>query len=455
VGAQHDAVELDRLRHHVQHLTNIVVATSNDRGGSNEHGNHGTNSSSRNGPVFGSDNGDYRGSDKDNDMPNNGSAPNEDGGDNAQPSTNKRKRVTFDAEPPSLQQERSDNLEAWKAELQEAERLEALALEMRQKLFGSRVVSRTEVGDLGRDVKSLKRIFPCGGSMAAVIDDREDVWANAQEMASSTATTGRRGEPPENLLLVRPYHWSSFVGFADVNNASGADLTNGPSPSSTATTAPTVEAETDEQLLWTTDILKRLHYRYFSFEGPADQRPTVPDVLAKMRREVLAGCQLVLSGLVPLDKQAVPNDNDDANRPRPIFVRYAQSLGATVQSSVTETVTHVVGHRDGTDKILAARRLGQRCLVVKASWLVECVWSLTRRDETRHLLGPASVAPPTTMATTAASSTAPDSGATNHRNVVLKETPMTESTAAESSEDDEMDDDFANDLANELSQEQT
>lgn len=45
------------------------------------------------------------------------------------------------------------------------------------------------------------------------------MWANA-----NNNVTGRPGEPPENLLLVKPYHWRPFMGYADVNNASGIDL---------------------------------------------------------------------------------------------------------------------------------------------------------------------------------------------------------------------------------------
>lgn len=54
-------------------------------------------------------------------------------------------------------------------ELEEAEKLEIAAVELRRKLFGSRIVSRTDVGDLGKDVKSLKRVFPCGGSMVCEV----------------------------------------------------------------------------------------------------------------------------------------------------------------------------------------------------------------------------------------------------------------------------------------------
>ena len=45
----------------------------------------------------------------------------------------------------------------------------------------------------------------------------------------------------------------------------------------------------------------------------------------------------------------------------------------------------MVAKTDGTDKILAGRRT-PGCCVVKRSWLMQCYWSLTRRDPTPHLL---------------------------------------------------------------------
>jgi RNA polymerase II subunit A-like phosphatase len=200
--------------------------------------------------------------------------------------------------------------------------------------------------------------------MAAVVDDREDVWANADDIKST-----KPGEPPENLLLVRPYHWESFVGFADVNNSSGVDLSG----------KDKISEESDVQLLWTSDILKRLHHLYYS--RSISEKPTVPKILEQMRREVLAGCRLVLSGLIPLQMQDMASDV-----PRPSFLRFSESLGAFVQSQVTRGVTHVVAANNGTDKIMAARRL-KGCHVVKVSWLMECVWSLKRQDETLHLMG--------------------------------------------------------------------
>jgi TFIIF-interacting CTD phosphatase-like protein len=210
-----------------------------------------------------------------------------------------------------------ERLHQLQQELQMAEELERKAWDLRQKVFGSRVVSRTDVGDLGRDVKSLRRIFPCGGTMAAVVDDREDVWANATDNSHDTI----RGEPPDNLLLVRPYHWQPFLGFADINNSAGIDL------SGTGPDSGDPEVEMDRQLLWISRVLKDLHKRYY--EQPEGNRKTVPELLAQMRGEVLQGCTLVLSGLVPLHKKTI-----GANSPRPSIVRYAECLGAKVSHRI-------------------------------------------------------------------------------------------------------------------------
>jgi len=329
----------------------------------------------------------------------------------------KRKRVTFGETDAKTDPSHQKELEELREELQRAEQLERQAMELRQKLFGSRVCSRTDVGDLGTNVKSLKRIFPCGGSMAAVVDDREDVWANGAADMHST----RRGEPPENLLLVRPYHWSSFAGFADVNNAAGVDLGAGGEPSDAR------ESETDEQLRATADILKRLHHRYYNTSDES-RRANVPEILQRMRSEVLSGCQLVLSGVVPLHQQ---QRQQNSQGPRPHFVRYGESLGARVLTAVTKSTTHVVAAKDGTDKIVTARRV-KGCRIVKAAWLMDCVRSLKRCDERKYILGP----PVTT-------------GIDIRDSKVQPLADSTRENSSSSSGDDE-DDDFAADLESEM-----
>lgn len=280
----------------------------------------------------------------------------------------------------------SANLTRLQKKLRGAEAREQEALELRKKIFGKRVVSRTDVTDLGCDVKSLKRVFPCGGMLAAIVDDREDVWANA-----NNNVTGRKGEPPDNLLLVRPYSWKPFINYADVNNSAGEDI----SKQSKGTEAqdgddPTIE-EGEMQLMWTYDILIRLHDRYYSDLISESERIklTVPSILNQMRKDVLGAsnrqAKIIFSGLVPLHLQHTKRDN--IKYPRPPVVRYAQELGAEVMTDVSSDVTHIVAARDGTEKIRRARLI-PGCAIVTAKWLMECFWSISLRDIHNHLIGP-------------------------------------------------------------------
>ncbi|KAL7447204.1 hypothetical protein ACHAXM_011196 [Skeletonema potamos] len=314
-------------------------------------------------------------------------------------------------------------------QLEEAEQLEIKAVELRRKMFGSRIVSRTDVGDLGKDVKSLKRVFPCGGVMAAILDDREDVWANAKNNV-----TGRPGEPPDNLLLVKPYHWKPFQGYADVNNASGQDLSES---DDTKQDDKSDSKDDDKMLLWTADILRRLHERYYSMSTSVEKK-SVPDLLRSMRRETLRrhpSAKVVLSGLIPIHKQ------NKQSHIRPPIVRYAEELGAEVLPDVASGVTHVVAARDGSSKIHRARKEYPGCYIVHTAWLMECYWSITRRDESIHHMGPLPKQHVTNMLPEAAAAA---STTTMTKNVLLL------GSGNEESDVDEMEDDFAATLENDM-----
>lgn len=142
------------------------------------------------------------------------------------------------------------------------------------------------------------------------------------------------------------------------------------------------DKEHDEQLLWTKDILGRLHDRYYSQELEGGPIKTVPEILVEMRREVLLGKKIVLSGLVPLHRQ---NEQNSMNKPRPDFIRYVENMGACLSNTVQRDTSFVVAKTDGTDKILQGRRT-PGCCVVKRSWLMQCYWSLTSRDPQPHVL---------------------------------------------------------------------
>ena len=54
--------------------------------------------------------------------------------------------------------------------------------------FHGRILSRSDC-PAGLKQKELRRLFPCGVSMVAVLDDREDVWLNSLD----------------NLIKIEPY----------------------------------------------------------------------------------------------------------------------------------------------------------------------------------------------------------------------------------------------------------
>lgn len=68
-----------------------------------------------------------------------------------------------------------------------------------KKLFGNRVISRDENGNIF--AKNLQRLFPVSTHMVAIIDDRSDVWP--------------RNRP--NLIKVSPYEF--FKGIGDINSS--------------------------------------------------------------------------------------------------------------------------------------------------------------------------------------------------------------------------------------------
>lgn len=118
-----------------------------------------------------------------------------------------------------------------------------------------------------------------------------------------------------------------------------------------------------------------------------------------------------------------------------------------VVDQVGPGVTHVVAAKDGTDKCLAARKT-PGCVLVKSSWLVECYWSMTKRDTTTHLLG---------QGPALDSLSAPSSDKANSEIIEgIKEERVTESRPVELDSDgstgstDSDDDDFAAELEDEM-----
>ena len=103
-----------------------------------------------------------------------------------------------------------------------------------------------------------------------------------------------------------------------------------------------------------------------------------------------------------------------------------------LRDTVEYGVTHVVAAKDGTDKALAARKT-PGCFLVKPGWLMECYWSMTRREVAPYLMGKGTGEIPKSLAPN-----------------VLKESNMENSSDGSQDSAEEDDDDFAAEFEDEL-----
>lgn len=82
----------------------------------------------------------------------------------------------------------------------------------------------------------------------------------------------------------------------------------------------------DDYLLYLESILTSIHYRFYSIYDESQEIPDLKIIVPKIRSEVLRGCNLVFSGLVPT--------NMKIQQSRAYFI--AKSLGANVTPSIKE-----------------------------------------------------------------------------------------------------------------------
>ena len=106
-----------------------------------------------------------------------------------------------------------------------------------------------------------------------------------------------------------------------------------------------------------------------------------------------------------------------------------------IQDTVDLSVTHVIAAKDGTDKALSARKI-PGCRLVKSAWLMECFWSMTRRESSPFLMD--KVMPGGVVKVNAA----------KPMPKVLRESNVDNSS--DGTTDDSDDDDFAAEFENEL-----
>ena len=257
------------------------------------------------------------------------------------------------------------------------------------KLFSGRMVSRSDIkGDkAGGHDKSLKRLFLGDASMAIILDDREDVW---------------KGEQSKQLYIVKPF--AHFSSAHEVNNAAG-DTTSG-SKVISMVGGSTQAAEDDDQLLRCLQVLEDIHSEYYasfnqitsattsvspavpvlSSSGAAagssttagmDQLVSAATLLIKRKKQVLAGCVVTFSGLIP------KNERNPAEKC--LLWRIALSLGAQVSVEVTSRTTHLVTMRTEAAKAGECHKRGD-VWIVHPDWLMYSRWAVQKASESTFML---------------------------------------------------------------------
>ncbi|TVU27899.1 hypothetical protein EJB05_19400, partial [Eragrostis curvula] len=204
--------------------------------------------------------------------------------------------------------------------------------------FGGRIVSSDE--STRRDKKSLD-VIPGADPVAVVIlDDSGYVWPEHQD----------------NLILMDRYLY-----FASACRNFGY------------TTISLAERKRDERdcdgsLAVALAVLKRVHQGFFDsvLDGHCSD---VREVIRAVRRDVLRGCTVAFSRVIPLEDRAQDHH----------MWKLAEQLGAVCVADVDATVTHVVSKDPGTEKAQWARENNK--FLVSTKWINTASFRWCRPNE--------------------------------------------------------------------------
>uniref|UniRef100_A0A0N4ZFI1 RNA polymerase II subunit A C-terminal domain phosphatase n=1 Tax=Parastrongyloides trichosuri TaxID=131310 RepID=A0A0N4ZFI1_PARTI len=232
----------------------------------------------------------------------------------------------------------------------------AFILDPEKKLFGHRILSRDEILSANHKTSNMKMLFPCGEQLIAIIDDRADVWQYA-----------------DNLLQVSPYKFFEDTG--DINAPpDSVDGMEQKRSSNNSRTVKAVESDNDEQLISIERVLTEIHETFYSAYDKNQEITDLKCLIADKKNQVLNGCRVVFSGIVPLGMNAETH---------PFFMLCSQ-YGAIVDDDMTKFTTHVIASRWGTSKVKKAEKMG--IFVVSTSWVYKSLENWKKADEKDHLI---------------------------------------------------------------------
>ncbi|VDK50483.1 unnamed protein product [Anisakis simplex] len=235
-----------------------------------------------------------------------------------------------------------------------------------KRYFGQRIMSRDELYSAMYKTGNMQALFPCGDQLIVIIDDRPDVWQYS-----------------EALIQVKPYRFFKEIG--DINAPTSAQQrlcgdqlysqqSQGEVSSREEQTLSLLNAEEDrdETLEYIATVLTKIHTTFYDeYDKLTKNRvQDVKCVIAHIRRQVLRGCSIVLSGIVPIGMDV---RNTEA-------FHLCIQFGAAVTESVNDSTTHVIAARWGTSKVHDARKR-PNIAIVNPRWLYACVERWEKADE--------------------------------------------------------------------------
>ncbi|WVQ72959.1 hypothetical protein IAR50_002521 [Cryptococcus sp. DSM 104548] len=139
----------------------------------------------------------------------------------------------------------------------------------------------------------------------------------------------------------------------------------------------------DYELIRVADILTEIHSRFYSgFDAIEDWKPTntlpmncdVEYIIPEIKAEVLEGCNLVFSGMIPRE----------VNPANTTIWQTAESFGALITPSLTPRTTHLVTAVLSTEKTWRASKM-PHVQTVWGEWFWDSVALWKRQDEGKYL----------------------------------------------------------------------
>ncbi len=204
----------------------------------------------------------------------------------------------------------------------------------------------------GNEYKRLERLFPVSRQHVLVLDDN-NVWGDCPNVLRVVPFIFFNPRLPKELV-------GEFVLDAEP-----------PPPPLPLSLLYYPEAARETHLQELMHVLERVHELFFQ-----DTTKDVATLFGAVRREILRGCKIVLSGVyaasTPLERKWL--------------VMLIADYGGEYCENLQAGVTHVVAAQQGTGKVKEALAVG--VTVVHVDWLIESIRHFRRMDEAHYSMLP-------------------------------------------------------------------